>query len=204
MSVLFGKFFLTPIGKKLPPWLWEIIAVVLLLGSIWLGAHVWLVRHDNGVRAEQKASDQKVFDAQLSGLTKKAGDLANKANTLNRQIAANIRSKTDEGIDANGRTAGAMLLHGPGRAAACSFGARPAATTSGLVPATPQTGVALDSVPYQEWVDLIAMPFAGTIIGGREHDDLLVEVKGWHTWYATFTAQWQAWQKQAQEVRQKP
>lgn len=61
ITSLAAKFFLTSIGKKLPPWLWEIIIVALLIGAGMLWHHSRIVSHDNQVRATQKTADDRVI-----------------------------------------------------------------------------------------------------------------------------------------------
>lgn len=203
IGTAFSLFTGTALGKKLPGWAWEIIAAVIFVGGLWLGVHVWLVHHDNAVRAEQKAADQKQFDAQLKGLSDRAQTLADQANALDLQISRLLRSKSDAQATRIVTQYRDVIVRGPGKAN-CTAVSGLSTATGGSDKAATQTGVAVASMPSGTGTELIAMPFAGAAAGVRDHDLLLNEAQSWRTWYSTYAAQWAKWNADAAKARAQP
>lgn len=185
IGYLFSAFFATSIGQRLPRWLWELIAIALLAGGLWLGGHWLIARHDAGIRAEQKAADKKQFDGELASVAAQAIAIRDKAASLGIQISNLNRGILNAQIHDHSAAADALLLHGPGRASAGNCrpidhsasaavaGGRndpasiPDASGSRL-PA--ENGQGVPTGGGDEWA---IVPWGWLVQRAREHDDLL-------------------------------
>lgn len=193
---LISKFFLTSIGKKLPPWAWELFVIVVVVG----GGVIWhqYVAHKAIATAEQ-AGEKKAY-ANVAAQTTK---LVNKANKVNTQAAQLIRSRTDAQISNVVTQYHDVFVRGPGKAA-CTGVAGLAVATGGHEPASTQAGATVDPLSPDGGPDLIALPFTGAAALGENNDALLVEDQAWRDWYTKFNTQWQAWNAAAAKARAHP
>lgn len=198
---LAGKFFLTSIGKKLPPWLWEIIAIALLAAGAALWHHGIVVSHDNGIRATQKSADDKVYAARATAIAAQAAALRRRTERLEATINTKWSTIHDQEISDHAAAASALLLRGPGAAAA--VGCRPVGhpavaaaadrhdqgASTGEAPG-PQLYPADGSALQPADAAIVSWKWLVTVV--QEHDDLLTDVK---TIEADHTEQNQAWEQ---------
>lgn len=182
LTALFARFLLTRVGKMLPSWAWELVFIALLAGAGMLAHHVAVVKHDNGVRAEQKASD----DAAAKRLADHAIEIKRQVDGLTMNISNLIRTKNDE---ENRRIAAAgndLRVLGPG-AAACPRHASLPASPGGHGKAPAVAGAAGPLLPAP---DSAAVPWSWLVDRAEEHDELLAEVKAWRQWHDQVLQAW--------------
>jgi cell division protein FtsL len=163
---------------RLPRWLWILLAVVAAgaVGAIW---------HQHRTHATIAAAEKRGEDRAYAAVEAKALKLAEQA----RSLAASIRSKTD---DTNRRIAGdadAIRLRGPGKAA-CPVAA-PAATGGRIAPGG-DANAPMDRLPDPERVDIIGLPFAGTVAFAEQHDLNRAEVIAWREYSAALQKAWKS------------
>lgn len=117
-----------------------------------------------GETAAYAKVEKRVFEISEK-LTVSANELRDKANAENRITSA---------------AADSIRLQGPGRASCPAVTVAPA---SGFDDTITEPGDAVARLPYPERVDLIGLPFAGTVDVFEQHDKLLTEVKAWRENY---------------------
>lgn len=146
------------------------------------GLGIWPIRIA-GLKAE--LADAKTA---LAENARQAAQIAAAADALARKgdaLANTIRSRNDAQLVAVDRDADSVLLRGPGKA---SCPAAAAAAAGGPQPAGGQADAAVAPLPPGERVDLIALPFPGTVAFGRQNDACLVELNNWGDWYTRYSA----------------
>lgn len=159
---------LAPVGKvvrSIPRQVWIALAVALI---VFLGVR-W---HQGQVSDAREAGYEQGKIDEAARTAEAVKKLAARAE----QIAANIRSKTDE---TNRRIAGdadAVRVSGPGKAA-CPNPA--AASPGGRVTPSGTADASVDQVPDREGVELIGLPFADLVGFAERHDLCRTEALAW-------------------------
>ena len=165
--------------KSIPPKVWIALAVVALVG-----AGVWT--HKRAVR--------KAHDAGYSeGVIHEAQRIEAKAKKLSAQATALAAKLKEQNNVENRRIAGdadAIRLRGPGKAA-CFNATVPGADRRD--PLARPADAPVGQVPDRERIELIALPFAGTIAFAERCDLNRAEAL---TWREDKRLQTEAWQKQ--------
>lgn len=185
IASLFAKFIATKLGKSLPSWAWELIFIALLVLAGVLVHHVQVVKHDDGVRAAQKAVD----DAAAKKLADKALAIKAKVDKLTANITTVLRSSHDAEVSRNHDLANAVRLRGPGLATCPGNASPPAAAvrpdqapSSGNAPVAP--------VSPAGGQQLIALPFDDTVAFAESFDDLLADDRSCRAWHDQVLRVW--------------
>jgi hypothetical protein len=179
---------------KISPRTWLIIGCAV-------AAFIGFLAHQHYAHKALAAAEQRGEATAYANVEKQARALEAKANAVSQKIAADLKEKNREENARVAAAADAIRLRGPG-AARCSGPAFIPAAASGSQHPAAKAGTAVDQLPDQAGIDLIGLPFAGAVTGAEDHDALLNEAQSWRTWYATFSAQWVKWQKDAEKARQ--
>jgi hypothetical protein len=139
------------------------------------------------VTADVNAGWQKRLDAEhAAALTWK-----HKFDQSQAAMALAIRTRHEDTLRADAALADAIKLRGPG-AARCGQGtySSAAAGAGRHVAGSRQADAPVVGLPDQERVDLIGLPFTGTVNGFQRCDANLSEVKSWHEWYDQLVKSW--------------
>lgn len=167
--------------RLVPTWVWILLAVAIAYAA----AANW---HAGKVEAlERSAYGRGVTDTVAA-----AARMRRDRERLDAAIAAELRSKNDEENRRIAVGAERLRLRGPGKAA-CPGAARLSAGSGRHVASGRAADAAVDRVPDPARSELIAMPFAGTVAFGGQHDALRAEVLSWREGHRRFTAEWNKW-----------
>lgn len=165
------------IFKAIPRWAWYALAAALALFLIW--------RWHSG----------KVEDAYKRGVTteraeaaKRAAATKAKADAASSKITAEVKEKHNETVRIIYRDADTIRVRGPGKASV-SRSCVPAPASGPPKPAR-QGSPAVAEVPTGTGVDLIALPFPGTVALAQTCDLNRAEAKTWRDWYAKQSEAW--------------
>lgn len=162
--------------RGIPTLAYALLAVAVLIG-MGVGLHVKAVH--NAISAAEKRGEDRAYarvEAKALALAAKAQalatDLRNRNNETNRRIAAD---------------ADALRLRGPGRASCPGY---PAPAASGHNAPGRPGDAAVDRLPDQERLDLIALPFSGTVAFAEQCDLNRAEVLTWREYSAKLLKAW--------------
>lgn len=164
------------------------------LGLVLLaGVFAWHKHEVSAAYARGKADEAAHVEA-------KAIEIKGKIDALTTKITDKIRSMTDAENSRIAGVADTLKLRGPGRAV-CPGNPVAATPASGRdAPAGP-ADAQLARVPYPEWQQLLAVPFAPTIDFGRGHDQCQAELKAYRAQRKELEA---AWQQITDELKKQP
>ncbi len=167
---------------------WQVWAVIGLAIAIALG--VWW--HSGKVKAygaERFAAGAASRDAEIRKLQ---GQL----EVDGRKLAEKLRSENNAKNAAVTRSAAAVLVRGPGKAACAP-----------VAPAAPdrhqpdrQANAPVPQVPAGTGEPLIGMPFAGAVAFATQNDQCLIDRDSWNEWYAKYSAVIADYQRRAAAV----
>lgn len=176
--------------KMVPKWVWIALAgaALVLLGLWWHSGKVKAFG-DERYRAGWESRGQ-VIDVLQKRLAAKDAELARA-----------LRSKHNEQIRRIAVAADAVRVRGPGQAL-CSPAAVPA--VSGGAQAGGAGNGAVANVHNQQREPLVGLPFAAAVDFAEQHDTLRAEVLTLRAAWDAYTAQWKAYEKQAQTVATSP
>jgi hypothetical protein len=178
--------FLAAVGARLlpvrrvlgavPPKVWLALAIALaaFLGFLW---------HQHAAHKAINAAYQQGKADEAEHVRKQALELKAKADKVNAEIAAKIRSKNDEENRRIAGAADALRVSGPGRAVC----ARPPAAASGPQSASAAAAAAGSEMPS---ADSAAVPWGWLVTRAEEHDQLRAEVLSWRSWYDQMVKAW--------------
>jgi hypothetical protein len=127
--------------------------------------------------------------AEDARISKQALALKAKIDALTLQIATTERNRLNEENARIDRSADALLVHGPGKAA-CTLRSEPSAATGGPAPLGSEVGARLASVPNAGGASLIALPFNDAVTAFDHKDKDSAEVDSWHRWYNELLKAW--------------
>jgi hypothetical protein len=178
---------LSPVGKvirSIPRPVWIALAVLLALGAL-----IWW--HKDKVSDARKEGYAAGVRYEGDRIAKKAAEIKAKANALTASITTKLRTQSDEKVRIIYRDAGALLMRGPGKAA-CSGDSSISRGSGRSIPPTGGGSSTLDQVPTGERVDLIGLPFAGTVALAQQCDMNRAEAQSWREWHRQ---QSEAWKK---------
>lgn len=174
---------LSPVGRFLKAVPWQVWAAIGLAVALWLGVQ-WH-QHEAGQALE--AAEKRGEDRAYANVEAKAKALEEKA----RELAQQIRSRTDE---TNRRIAGDaddLRLRGPGRAAC------PVAPPAGAGGRDEAGGAGDAAGPQMPSGDRAAVPW-GWLVDRAEQCDLnRAEALAWREWRRRYTAEWEKWRAEA-------
>lgn len=181
---------LSPVGRILkaiprPVWIALAVIAILLLGTC---AHKRSVKRfgDERYAAGVKAEGDRI--------AAKAEAIKRKADALTGKISTELRKQSDEKVRIIYRDAGTVLMRGPGKAA-CGSGSQLPGATGRSNPPAGQGSSAVAEMPSGERIDLIGLPFAGTVALAQTCDLNRAEAQSWRDWHAK---QSEAWKKLSQ------
>lgn len=166
---------------KISPKIWLALgcAVALVLGVLW---HRHEVKATIATaKAEQRADDQKVLNAQAAKIRAQDAQLA--------AMSSQLRKANDEEHSRIDADAGAVLVRGPGKAV-CPGVSSPPAAPGRPIQAAPEAGPAVAPVPDSGGQQLIALPFAPTVELTKEHDQCLADRRSIDAWYDALVKAW--------------
>lgn len=189
LKLLFGRMWtnakdaIAAIPPKAKLWILAAIAAIALFFV-----------HQHFAHRALKAADQGGYDRARAEDAKALVELRNRAATAERNartISQEIRSRTDEDARISHAAADDLRLRGAG-AASCGRIRDPAvpAAAGGHQPVGGTADAPLGQVPDAGGPELIALPFNDTVAFADDHDQLLIEVKGWRDWYPRMVAEW--------------
>jgi hypothetical protein len=177
--------------KGIPPKVWLILlGIAALIGAIvWhqLAAHKALKKADATGYARAKDEDAKA----LTKAHKEALAWKQTADAAKAKLAQEIKERNDEEARRIIRTADDLLVRGPGKArCGQSDHSSVAAASGGHATSGGQPGAAVDRLPDPQRVDLIGLPFAGTIGTAKQCDLNRSEALSWREWYERQSKAW--------------
>jgi hypothetical protein len=178
---------LSPVGKvirSIPRPVWIALAVLLALGAL-----IWW--HKDKVSDARKEGYAAGVKYEGDRIAKRAAEIKAKADALTGKITEQLRTQSDEKVRVIYRDAGAVLMRGPAKAA-CSGNPGISSGPSGSNPPTGGGSAAVDQVPTGERVELIGLPFAGTVALAQQCDMNRAEAQSWREWHRQ---QSEAWKK---------
>lgn len=163
-------------------WIALVVIAILALGTC---AHKRSVKKFGNERYKAGVAYEQ------ARLEKKAKELKAKADALTGKISTELRKQSDENVRIIYRDAGTVLLRGPGKAACPG---NPGISSSPSRPNAPagQGSSAVAEVPPGERIDLIGLPFAGTVALAQTCDLNRAEAQSWREWHRQ---QSEAWKK---------
>jgi multidrug efflux pump subunit AcrA (membrane-fusion protein) len=184
-----------PVGAffgSVPKWCWIALAGAVALAGGLLWHHSAAVRHDDAVRAQQKAADESAFAKQAAAVARQAASIRKQTEQLLSAISQVERNRNAQANRATVAAADDLRLRGPGKASCGPL------DYSG-VPASPgghdatigKTNAPVAAVPDPQRVELIALPFAGTVNAAEVCDMNRNENATWRDWYAREYAAWE-------------
>lgn len=166
------------IFKAIPRWAWYALAAALVLFLIW--------RWHSGKVEDAYAKGKQDEGARIAA---KALEIKNKADAVSAGISTLLRTQSDEKVRIIYRDAGTVLMRGPGKAA-CPGSPGISSGAGRSVPPAGQGSPAVAEVPTGERVDLIALPFPGTVALAQTCDLNRAEAKTWRDWYSKQSEAW--------------
>jgi hypothetical protein len=171
-----------------PRWVWIALAAVAALtaGVVW---H----HHKAGeaIKAAVNARDRE-WQTAIAKMHQHDLVLRQQEEAAAAVISDKVRKQNEEANRTIAADAAAVRLRGPG-AASCrpidyprvSIGAGRSQPVSGSGDA------AVAQVPSGEGIDLIGLPFTGTVSFAQQHDAFRAEALSWRDWYAKQSAAWE-------------
>jgi hypothetical protein len=181
------------LGLKLLP-VWKAVKKVLTisirlpLGVILLAAVIAFIWHGNKIEAAF-ASGETAANTKWAAEFKKMDERAKKLEQRVEVISQEVRSKNDEEARRIGGHADDLRLRGPGKAACPNTGSV-TVTSGGHQSPSGKSGAPVGGVPDQARVDIIGLPFPGTIATGEVCDLNRNEVISWRNWYQRLSTEW--------------
>lgn len=163
--------------RGIPRWVWLLLAVALAFRF----AVNW---HAGKIEALEKAA----YGRGVTDTVAAAAQLQAERARLDAAIAAELRNRHDEENRRIAAAADRLRLRGPGKAACPDPSGLPAGTGRHGA-AGRSADAAVDRVPDTARPELIAMPFAGTVAFGGQHDGFRTEALSWREWHRRFTAE---------------
>lgn len=168
---------LVMIARRIPPRVWLVLGVLALIaaGLWWHRSAVADARAEGMIagRAERDLAWQRSFDTALAKGLKYKADY----QLASQQLAAAIRSKTDETLRRNGAAADALRLRGPGASAApvCRSGGSAATgpAAGGRRPAGGPGDAPLDHLPADPGLAIV--PWSDLVRFAEQHDRFRAE-----------------------------
>lgn len=169
-----------------PKWVWAALAGAILFAF----AVNW---HSGKVRAFGNERYQAGYDAAKGEIEA----LRRQVNQRNAELAAALRSKSDEENRRIAADADNLRLRGAGKAACV---ARLPAAAGGHDEAGRPADAAGPEMPAGEWA---AVPW-GWLVGRAEtHDLYRNEALSWREWHKAFSAEWEAYKAKADAVAER-
>jgi hypothetical protein len=175
--------------KSIPRPVWIALAVLVALGVLIL----WHKDKVSDARKEGYAAGVKYEGDRIA---KRAAEIKAKADKLTSAITNKLKEQNDEKVRIIYRDAGTVLMRGPAKAA-CSGDPGISRSSGGSSPPAGQGSSAVDQVPTGERVDLIGLPFPGTVALAQQCDMNRAEAASWREWHRQ---QSEAWKKLGHSV----
>jgi hypothetical protein len=176
----------SPLGGLLKRF-WKPLAIVAAAVALFLLHQHFVHKFRDKVVNDVNKAWQTKLDAEHAAAVawKHKYDLSNAA------MAQEIRKRHEETLRSDAVLANDLRVRGPG-AARCGQGDHPITTAGagGRDAGRGQAGAAVAAVPDQERVDLIGLPFTGTINAGQQCDGNRSEVISWREFYRKLVATW--------------
>lgn len=167
-KLLLGGSKIKAAATKIP---WQVYVVIALVIAVGVGSCV----HKNKVEAfgterynTGKVDGRKERDKEIVALQKAKAE-------ADRKLAAALREKADAENKRIDRTAGTLLLRGPGKAT-CSNPPAAKPGTSGHQPTPAEPNATGLGVPTEQWA---AVPWNWLVKRASEHDKCLIEAGSW-------------------------
>lgn len=168
--------------KAIPRPVWIALAVAAAVGLAW-----WLHRDAvSDARKEGYAAGVKHEGGRIAAKAKRIKDGADR---ITAGISQALRTKSDEKVRVIYRDADAVFVRGPGKAA-CGGNPSVPGGSSRPVPPGGQGGAPMAEMPAGEGVDLIGLPFPGTVALAQQCDLNRAEVLSWREWWKQQSAAW--------------
>lgn len=171
----------TGIITAIPKPVWEAFAVIAYVLA-------FLALHQHYANAAIKRAHDTGYTQAQKDDREEALNLKARIDALNAEISANRRKQHDEAVAHNAVAAGALILHGPGKAACPIPSGSPLA--SGQPLRDRSSNAALAPVSDAGGINLIALPFNDTVEFGKSADDWRAEALAWEGWYADLVKAW--------------
>lgn len=165
---------------RIPGWVWYALAAALVIFLV--------IRWHNGKLEDAYDKGKADEGARIAA---KALEIKRKADALTSGITDKLRIKHDETVRIIYRDAGTVLMRGPGKAA-CPGNPGISSGPSRSISSSGEGSAAVAEVPTGERIDLIGLPFAGTVALAQTCDLNRAEAQAWREWHKL---QSEAWKK---------